>query len=73
MIKKNLVQAHLKQVKMTQSELAKEMGINPATLSVKLNDEKGERMTVNEATKIAHILKIDRSQLTDIFFAEELA
>lgn len=73
MIKKNLVQAHLKQVKMTQSELAKKMGINPTTLSIKLNDEKGKRLTVNEATKIACILKIDRSQLTDIFFADELA
>lgn len=73
MIRKNSVQAQLKEVKMTQGELAREMGIDPATLSVKLSNEEGERLTVAEVTKMAKILKLDRTKLTDIFFAEELA
>ena len=73
MIRKNSVQALLKENGMTQADLARKIGMNPATLSIKLNDKKGEKLSVAEAERISKVLKIDRNKLTDIFFADELA
>lgn len=73
MIRKNIIQSKLKEAKMTQAELAEKMGIDPATLSVKLSKENGERLTVEEATNIGRILHIEKKALTDIFFGEYLA
>ena len=66
------IKAQLKRAGMTQTELAKNNGIDPSTLNRKINNTEGETLTVKEATGIAETLNIPRELLTDIFFANEL-
>ena len=73
MINTREIKAQLKRVGMTQTELAKNIGVDPSTLNRKINNAEGENLTVKEATKIAESLEIPREMLTSIFFAEALA
>lgn len=63
------IKAQMTRKGMTQVALAEKLRINPATLNRKLNNEKGENLTVEEATKMAAILEIPNNELADIFFA----
>lgn len=67
------LKAKLKECGLTQEETAGKMGMNPATLNRKLNNENGENLTVKEANSLAVILKIPRTELTSYFFKEKLA
>ena len=49
--------------------LAQKMGINPSTLNRKINNEKGDNLTVKEAVEMAEALDFPRNEITDIFFA----
>lgn len=53
----------------TQEELAQKVGMDPSTLNRKINNNNAV-LTVDEAQKIAVILKIPRENLINIFFAE---
>lgn len=57
---------------MTQKEVAKAIGIDPASLNVKLNN-KGRVFTVDEAEKLGKVLKISQTEMGKIFFASEIA
>lgn len=57
---------------MTQKEVAKAIGIDPASLNVKLNN-KGRVFTVNEAKRLGEVLKIKRTDMSKIFFAQKIA
>ena len=56
----------------TQEELARKIGMDPSTLNRKINNKQGV-LTVDEAQKIAEVLKIPNSKLLGIFFANKLA
>lgn len=57
---------------MTQKEVAKAIGIDPASLNVKLNN-RGRVFTVDEAEKLGKVLKISRTEMGKIFFDSEIA
>ncbi len=67
------IKAQIRRKGTTQEELAKMIGINPSTLSRKINNEKGQQLTVKEATDMANALEIPREQLLTIFFASNVA
>lgn len=69
MFKKNLFNAKLAEANITKAELAQKMGIDPSTLSRKL--QKDGDFSREEINKLIEILKIDNPK--EIFFAEELA
>ena len=64
------LKAKLKERNMTQEELAKLMGKNPATINAKLNNKTGETLTIEETSKMKDILQINVSEMVEIFFAE---
>mgnify|MGYP002517153549 CR=1 FL=1 len=72
-IKTNELKAQMKRLEMTQKDLAKAIGMDPATLNRKINNENGTVLTVKEANEIAQALNIPRESMTDIFFASKLA
>lgn len=72
MINTREIKAQMKRNEMTQMALARKLGINQATLNRKINNEKGENLTVKEADEMAKILGFEREEITNIFFAPEL-
>jgi len=70
MINTAKLKAKLKERNMTQEELAKLMGKNPATINFKLNNEIGETLTIEETSMMKDILQISVSEMVEIFFAE---
>lgn len=70
MINTAKLKAKLKERNMTQEELAKLMGKNPATINAKLNNEIGVTLTIEETSKMKDILQISVSEIVEIFFAE---
>ena len=58
MINTAKLKAKLKERNMTQEELAKLMGKNPATINFKLNNEIGETLTIEETSMMKDILQI---------------
>lgn len=62
------LKARLKEKDLTQVELAKKMGIDPATLNKKLNNEFGETLKVAEAQMMKEILEIPNSEVIEYFF-----
>ena len=73
MIQTNEIKAQMKRKGIIQTELAKSLKMNPSTLSRKLSNTNGTRITVDEATRIGEALELSRKQCLDIFFADELA
>lgn len=69
MFNKRLFEAHLVLAGMSKGELAVSLGINPATLSKKL--QRDGDFTREEINKIIKILNIDDPK--EIFFAENNA
>ena len=67
------IKAQMKRKEMTQTMLAKKLGINPSTLNRKINNVEGENLTVKEATEMALILGIGKNEISEIFFASQLA
>lgn len=64
------LKAKLKEKNMTQEEVSKELGMNPATFNKKINSEIGEHLTIEEATKLKDILGIPASEVEEYFFKE---
>ena len=63
------IKAQMQRKGMTQVMLAQKLGINPSTLNRKINNEKGDNLTVKEAVEMAEALDFPRNEITDIFFA----
>lgn len=59
----------MRELNITQENLAKSIGISIATLNRKLQTEQGEAFTVGEAMKIAEILGLDGTEASDIFLS----
>ena len=72
MIRTNEIKAQMKRKGMIQGDLAKRMDMNPATLSRKINDTDGVKMTINEAARMCKELDLPKEQWSEIFFAEKL-
>ena len=70
MINTAKLKAKLKERNMTQEDLAKLMGKNPATINFKLNNEIGETLTIEETSMMKDILQISIPEMVEIFFAE---
>nr|DAU73179.1 MAG TPA: helix-turn-helix domain protein [Caudoviricetes sp.] len=62
------IKGRMREMKWTQESLAKEMGINPTTINYKINNEKGEFLTIEEAEKLKNLLKIPKEELNEYFF-----
>ncbi len=63
----NRLLGKMKELGVSQEELAKSLGVNPATVSQKLNN-KG-LFKQSEIVKICNILSIDGKDIGDYFFA----
>lgn len=61
------VRGRLAELRLTQKDVAKALGIAPATASQKLN--RVRPMDLDEAEKLADLLQIDNAQLGEYFFA----
>lgn len=73
MINLKAIKAGIRMAGITQKELAEKIGIDPATLSKKLNNEDGDTLTVKQANDIADALGIPQTSRGDIFFAPSIA
>jgi transcriptional regulator with XRE-family HTH domain len=69
MVNTREIKAQMQRKGMTQRDLALAIGINPATLNRKINNESGDLITVKEATEITRILDIPEDTIGEIFFA----
>ena len=58
----------LKEMGLTQKNLAQKMELNEATINAKLNDENGRTLTIDETNKILKILQIAKTDINDYFF-----
>ena len=73
MVNTREIKAQMQRKGMTQVMLAQKLGINPSTLNRKINNEKGDNLTVKEAVEMTEALDFPRNEITDIFFASRLA
>lgn len=73
MVNTREIKAQMQRKGMTQAMLAQKLGINPSTLNRKINNEEGENLTVKEANEMAIALEFPRNEITEIFFASQLA
>lgn len=71
MINTNLLKAKIKEKGLTQEDVAIKIGINPATLSHKVNNVKV--FSIDEAQKLVFILDLSSNDSQAIFFGNELA
>lgn len=71
MINTNKIKARMAELGMTQKDLAAYLGIAVATVSQKLNNIRP--MTLNEALKIADLLRIEDSKFREYFFSSTVA
>ena len=62
------IKARLKEMGLTQRDLANKMGVNESTVNAKLNDKNGRTLTIDETNKILKILKIDKLHINEYFF-----
>lgn len=62
------IKARLKEMGLTQKNLAQKMELNEATINAKLNDENGRTLTIDETNKILKFLQIDKTDINDYFF-----
>ncbi len=62
------IKARLKEMGLTQKNLAQKMELNEATINAKLNDENGRTLTIDETNKILKILQIAKTDINDYFF-----
>ena len=66
------IKARLKEMGLTQKNLAQKMELNEATINAKLNDENGRTLTIDETNKILKFLQIDKTDINDYFFTQKL-
>ena len=66
------IKARLKEMGLTQKNLAQKMELNEATINAKLNDENGRTLTIDETNKILKILQIAKTDINDYFFTQKL-
>ena len=70
MIRTNVIKEQMRKRGLTQVQMAKRLGIDPATLNRKINNIDGCKISVREANEIASILDFPKEYLVDIFFAD---
>lgn len=68
MLNVDKVRGRLAELRLTQKDVAKALGIAPATASQKLN--RVRPMDLDEAEKLACLLQLDDNQFGDYFFAQ---
>lgn len=69
MVNTNLLKSKFVLNGLTQEQVAEKIGMNPSTLSQKINNEPGYVFSVDEATKLANLLSVKKTELVKIFFA----
>ncbi len=62
------LKGRLKEKNYTQEEVARLLGVNPATFNKKINDEDGQHLSIKEAEMLKDILEIPTSELKEYFF-----
>lgn len=73
MVKVNKLRAKIVEHDMTVEQVAKRMGVDRSTLYRKLKKSSGESFTIGEVRKLSEILRLTPSEITDIFFSEDVA
>ena len=59
----------MREMSVTQEQLAKKMGMSLSTFSRKLNVENGETFTINNLNVMLEALSLSQEELSTIFFA----
>jgi transcriptional regulator with XRE-family HTH domain len=67
MLNVNKVRGRMAEMRLTQKDVAAALGIAPPTVSQKLN--RVRPMDLDEAEKLATLLKLEDSQFAEYFFA----
>lgn len=70
MVNSTAIKKRLQSRSMTQSDLAKELKIKPATMNQKINNIRP--FSLNEVEITAHVLGISYEEFGEYFFAQEL-
>lgn len=71
MINSSKIKGRMKELGFTQVSISQVLGINPSTFNRKINDQTGKYLSLDEAKKIAELLKI--GDPTEYFFCNSLA
>lgn len=66
MLNTNKVRGRMAELRLTQKDVARALGIAPPTASQKLN--RVRPMSLDEAEKLADLLQIENSQFSEYFF-----
>lgn len=67
MVNRNLILSKAMALDLRMPDLAEKIGVNPSTLSQKMNGKR--EFTVGEANAIRNVLKLNQKELVDIFFS----
>lgn len=68
MVNINKIKGRMKEMELTQKEVAEKIGVDISTLNKKLNDTSGARISILELLKLKEILKIKEKELNEFFF-----
>lgn len=68
MVNINKIKGRMKEMELTQKEVAEKLGVDTSTLNRKLNDTSGARISILELLKLKEILKIHEKELNEFFF-----
>lgn len=71
MINSSRIKNRLKELSIRQKDVALELGLRQSSFNLKINNRRP--MTLDEAEKIADILKIPDEEFSVYFFAKEVA
>ena len=71
MLDTNKLKGRIKELKLTQSDVAKALKLSTSTICQKLNGSRP--MTLNEANKIAELLGIGQEDFGKYFFSQKIA
>ena len=71
MINTNKIKGRMRELQITQADVAKALNIAQPTANQKINNSRP--FDIEEAEKLADLLKIDLGEFSDYFFAQRVA
>lgn len=63
----DLIKGKIRELGMTQSDLAEKMGLSLSRFNAKLNETAGAEFSLGEAQAIIRILQLSKDQIEEIF------
>jgi AraC-like DNA-binding protein len=73
MVNVNKLKGKIVEKELSIEKVARQMGLHPATLYRRINQDKGTTFTIGEALAIVEILDLTPQEATAIFFSQHVA